>query len=262
LKKRTPKRNKKRRRRNPASGSKAPRYTKRLLLTVLVLIPIFAGVVVWLAFFTDVCAIERVNVSGNKNLSVEYVKQLSGIATYKNLITLPVKKLATNLKKDLWIRNAKINRRLPDTVNIVLDERSPIAMLDYDGAAFLVDERAFVFAQASAEQMPNLMRIHYGDMPMPKVGQTIKNKKIRESVKIAASMPAGLLAALSMANPFDGRGVVFVCRDGFNIVYGSAEDTEKKNEILQAIRVDVANNGRRIAYINVKVPDSPVIKPK
>ena len=240
----------------------ARRHIRRLLLTVLVLIPVFAGLLIWLAFFTDVCAVERINIAGNKNLTCDYVRQLSGIASYKNLITVPVKRLAANLECSLWIRKAKIGRHLLHTVNIVVEERSPIAMLDYSGAGFLVDERGFVFAEAAADQLPDLMRINCGDLPVPKIGETIKDKKVSESVKIVASMPTGLRTVLVLANPFDGRGNVFVSKDGFAIVYGSAEETARKNEILQVILIEIANNGRRIAYVDVKVPDAPVVKPK
>ena len=248
--------------RRPASNSVARRYIRRLLLTVLVLIPLSAGLLIWLAFFTDVCAIENITITGNKSLTTDEVRQLSGIAAYKNLITLPVKRLAANLERNLWIRDVKVGRHLLHTVNMVVEERSPLAMLDYSGACFLVDERGFIFTGTTADQLPELLRIYCGDLAAPKIGETVKDKKISESVKIVASMPQALRASLSLANPFDGRGVVFASKGGFAIVYGSAEETARKNEVLQAVLLDIANNGRRIAYVDVKVPDAPVIKPK
>jgi len=73
--------------------------------------------------------------------------------------------------------------------------------------------------------------------------------------------PPEMRAALLMGNPFDGRGQVFVARAGYNVVYGRASGMKQKNEVLQAVATDVGNNKRRIAYIDVRVPDSPVIKP-
>jgi len=82
------------------------------------------------------------------------------------------------------------------------------------------------------------------------------------SLEIMGSMPAGLKGSVVLANPFDGRGQVFASKDGFNIVYGHASDLAKKNEVLQAIVTDISNTGRKIAYVDVSVPDAPVIKPK
>ncbi len=89
---------------------------------------------------------------------------MSGIAAYKNLITLPVKRLAANLERNLWIRDVKVGRHLLHTVNMVVEERSPLAMLDYNGACFLVDERGFIFTGTAADQLPELLRIYCGDL--------------------------------------------------------------------------------------------------
>jgi cell division protein FtsQ len=262
LSKRASRRVKKSERRPSPGKSKPRRYIKRLMLTILVLIPVLIGVTVWLAFFTDVCAVNHVNVTGNRNLTKDYVRQLSEVSSYKNMVTLPVKKIAANLERDLWIRDARIGRHLPDTVNIVLDVRTPVAMLDYNGAAFLLDEQGFVFAQGAAEQLPDLIRMSYGKMPLPKVGELVKEKKIIDSVKILASMPQGLRTSLLLVNPFDKQGIVFGCRDGFAVIYGSAEESTRKNEILQVLLIDIANNARRVSYVDVTVPDAPVVKPK
>jgi len=46
------------------------------------------------------------------------------------------------------------------------------------------------------------------------------------------------------------------------VIYGHDTDSKKKNEMLEAIVADVKNNKRNIAYIDLRVPDSPVIKPR
>jgi cell division protein FtsQ len=234
----------------------------RALAVSLVLALVAAGLLVWLAFFTNVCSIERVNVKGNRNLTPERIRQLSGVGSYKNLMTLPVGKLAANLERDPWIKKAKVSRHLLHTVNIEVEERPPIAMLDFSGAGFLVDGSGYVIAGTTLDQFESLPRVYCGELSPPKVGEGIKDKTIMGALEIMGSMPSSLRDSLALANPFDGRGQVFASREGYSIVYGKPVELAKKNEVLKAILIDIANNNRKIAYVDVSVPDAPVIKPK
>ena len=64
------------------------------------------------------------------------------------------------------------------------------------------------------------------------------------------------------ASAVAGAETLSSARSGYNVVYGSASKMKQKNEVLQAVATDVNNNKRKIAYIDVRVPDSPVIKPQ
>jgi cell division protein FtsQ len=249
-------------RRPPKVHLETRRRIARALAAVLVLAMVAAGLLVWLAFYTNVCAIERVKVTGSKNLTPEYVRRISGVAAYKNLLTLPVERLAANLERDPWIKKVKVGRHLLHTVTIEIEERPPLAVLDYGGAGFLVDGTGFVIAAAAADQFASLPRVYCAELPPPKLAEKIKDKAVMGALEIMGSMPARLRGSLVLANPFDGRGQVFASKDGFNIVYGDASGQASKNEVLQAILIDISNTGRKISYVDVSVPDAPVIKPK
>lgn len=249
-------------RRRPKVHPETRQRIIRALTAVLVLAIVAAGLLVWLAFYTNVCAIERVQVTGNKNITPQYVRQISGVAAYKNLMTLPVGRLVANLERDPWIKKAKVGRHLLHTVSIEIEERPPLAVLDYGGADFLVDGTGYVIASAAADQYASLPRVYCAELPPPKLGEKIKDKAVLGSLDIMGSMSAGLRGSLVLANPFDGRGQVFASKGGFNIVYGDTSGRAKKNEVLQAILIDISNTARKITYVDVSVPDAPVIKPK
>lgn len=221
-----------------------------------------AALIVCLALFTGICNIRKVNITGNKFLSAEYLRQLSGVDSHKNLVTLPVGRIARNLESNPWVRRVRVRRRLLNTVDIEVTERVPVAVLDYSGTGFLVDSNGFVTARTPLDQFAELPRVHGGTTAAPPViGEVLKDKKMLECVKVIGRMPAPVQAVLALGNPFDGRGQVFITRLGFQVVYGHETDARKKNEVLQVIIADVASNKRNIAYIDVRVPDSPVIRP-
>ena len=244
------------------AGPGARRMAARLLIIGALLVVVAGGLLIWLAFFTDACAVRNVLVAGNKNLTTEYVHQLSGVDSYENLITLPVRKLSRNLERNPWIKEARIGRRLLHTVTIRVLERQPMAMLDTGGAGFLLDESGFVITGIPTDQFPQLPRVYGAEVSPPRISERVRDSRVAGCVKVIESMSPGLRSIVLLVNPFDGRGHVFISRMGFNIIYGQATDLALKNEILEAIVTDVRNNNRSVAYIDVRVTDAPVIMPR
>jgi cell division protein FtsQ len=243
---------------------KMPRWrprSKTVLWVALGVVVLGCGLVVSLALFTGVCQIKAVNFTGNKSLGADYLRQLSGVNNYKNIVTLPVGRIAKNLEENAWVKNARIQRHLLHTVNIKIEERSPVAMLDYSGIGYLVAGDGTVIARAPVEQAPGLPTVHAAGSKVPTTGAVVPDKKVLECVRVIASQPEDTRKLLALGNPFDGRGQVFITRLGFQVIYGHDVESAQKNDVLRAIMIDVANNKRKIAYIDLRVADSPVIKP-
>ncbi len=238
------------------------RSLKRLLVALVVLTVLAAGFAVWLGYFTDVCSVRGVEITGNRILDTAYIRQLSGVDSYENLLRVQVGRLERNLERDPWIREARIGRELLNTVRIDVTERVPVALVDAGGTGFLVDPSGYVIAGVATDQFQELPRVYAAQVPPPNIGEKLSDAQVAECVKVIGTMPQGLRDTIAMGNPFDGRGQVFISRNGYNVVYGDARDMENKNEILEAIVADIAGNNRAVAYIDVRVPDSPVIMPR
>lgn len=237
------------------------RVVKMTCASVLVASLVLAVAAACLALFSGACKIRKVNFNGNRVMSAEALRQLSGIDGYKNLVTLPVGRIAVNLEASPWIAKAHVRRRLLDTVDIRVDERRPVVMLDYASTGMLADRSGFVMARTPLSGFPELPRVHGGASVPPVVGEKVKDRKVLECVRVLGSMTPQVRGVFALGNPFDGRGQVFITRLGFQVVYGSESDGRKKNEVLWVVVVDVQKNDRKIAYVDVRVPDSPVIRP-
>jgi cell division protein FtsQ len=234
---------------------------RKVILPVSLLVIAAAAAVFTTAFYTDACSIRNVVVKGNANLDATYVRRESGIDSYKNLITLPVGRIESNLKQDPWVEDVKISRRLLHTVSIEVRERQPVAVIEFSGAGFLVDSHGYVIKKVGLAEYKTLARINGGEVSVPVVGCTVGQGKVKDCISMLRKMPAELRGLITIANPFDGRGLVFACQMGFKVIYGTASDAQKKNEIMQAIMIDIKNNHRRVAYLDLRIPESPVIVP-
>jgi len=238
------------------------RFLRPALWAVAILLIVGGGLVVSLALFTGTCRIKHVNFSGNKYLPAEHLRQLSGIEEYTNLVTLPVGRIARNLQGDPWVKAVKVQRHLLHTVNIRIDERAPVAVLDCGSVAYLVEGDGFAIGKIKPDEFKELPRVHNGGAAPPLGGATVSDKKVLQCIKAIGGMPGSVRAILALGNPFDGRGSVFITSLGFSIIYGPATNEKSKNEVLEAVVTDVKNNKRNIEYIDVRMADSPVIKLK
>lgn len=242
--------------------ARAGLLAKRLLLVVALALPLLLGLLIWLAFFTDMCDIEEVTISGNSYLSAERVRELSGVDSYENLVTLPVGRIADNLENEPWVKEARIGRTLPGTVLIGIVERKPLALVDCCGVGFLVDDTGYVISGASREEFTAIPIINASDAAPPEVGGIVSDGGVRTGVKVLASMSGVMRSSLLEVETSDDGALVFASRDGFAILYGDAAQIEKKNDVLAAVIEDVRRNARLIEYLDVRVPDSPVIMPR
>lgn len=233
----------------------------KVMMWLAVLVVLLGVAIILIAFFTDVCSIDRVDVTGNRYLGADYIRHLSGVDASRNLLTVPVGRLQKNLEEDTWIAKARIGRKLLHEVSIEVSERKPIALINCNGAGFLVDGNGYVIGMEPEEKFLSLPHVHGGETSVPKVGGMVANGRIKESVKVLKGMSVNLRDKLALVNPFDGRGQVFITRMGFQVVYGSDSEGRKKNDMLEAIILDIQKNGRKVAYVDLRVPDSPVVKP-
>jgi cell division protein FtsQ len=217
------------------------------------------GITACLTFFTDTFSIEKVVINGNEMLPSEHLRQVSGIDSYDNLVTLPVGRIERNTENNSWIKDARISRKLLHTVRIEVEERKPVALLDFGGSAFVMDSSGYTISKVEPGQFEELPRLFAGDCSVPKVDTNVRNKVLRRSIEMLSGMPESIREDIALVNPFDGRGHVMVSRSGYTIVYGEASECRHKDQVLEAIVIEIRSNGRNVAYIDVRVPDSPVV---
>lgn len=232
----------------------------KVVITGGLLVLAFIALASALVFFTDICRIRQVNVTGTKNLTVEYVRDLSGVDSYENLATLPVGAIRKNLLKDPWIREARIGRKPLHTVDIGITERDPVAMLVNGETGYLADKDARVFARTNLQEHERLPRIDANTLPVPILDHVVSDAKVKNSIELLDGMSENLRSMIAEACPFDERGVVFKAKGGFEVIYGPADDIKRKNEVLEAMMLDIQNNERSLEYLDIRVPDCPVIK--
>lgn len=76
--------------------------------------------------------VTKVEVEGAHFLSQGEVRELLGRAVGENILEVNLGALASRLKASPWVADATVRRALPDTLQVIIQERVPLALAEVD----------------------------------------------------------------------------------------------------------------------------------
>ena len=104
--------------------------------------------------------IQTIEVVGNKQISKEEIKSLSGIEIYENLFKVINKKVENNIKENAYINTVKVSKKIPDTIHIEVEEREASYMLEYGNGFVYVNNQGYMLEISSIKkELPILIGI-------------------------------------------------------------------------------------------------------
>lgn len=81
---------------------------------------------------SDRFKVTKIDVRGGHFLSDGEVRELLGPAVGENILAIDIESLKQRLRASPWVESAHVERSLPDTLRITIDERQPIALAEID----------------------------------------------------------------------------------------------------------------------------------
>ena len=92
------------------------------IVKVLTLIIVIIGVSIYVAL-SPLFNIKEINVTGNSKLSKEEIISLSELKTDENTFKVSKKNIKNKVKANAYIENVKIQRKIPNKIEITIEER-------------------------------------------------------------------------------------------------------------------------------------------
>jgi len=182
------------------------RVVKSLKVAFVVLILPVSAVSVWAVYreltTTKLLAINTVEVSGLKRVSKSDVMALAGISQGQNLLAFKPAAAESGLRKNPWIKYAKVSRLVPDTVSIELKERIPAALVKLE-AMYVMDADGVIFKEFTNSD--NL------DLPVVTgfTAQDLKQDELKQDEDGAQRGLLDLIRILNTRAGFNARGLWF-----------------------------------------------------
>ncbi len=246
-----PHRHERRRRRRvrPAGRRRLPRLPRLprvAVLGVLAGVMVLAGLLTWLLYFSPVLAVRSVEVAGSQDVSAAAVREVAGIPAGLPLLRLDTDAVTERLRALPQIESVTVARSWPSTVLIEVIERAPVAVVDSEGAQWLIDRHGVLFAQVTEPPA--------GVPPLEVERAAADDRATMAALEVIGALPADVLARVARVSATTPDSVVLHLVSGRTVIWGSAEDSERKALVLEGV---FGQPGRTI---DVSSPTAVVIR--
>ena len=120
------------------------RKKKRNRKRILWLFIFLTGIFVLFSLKTDYFYAKKVIVEGNKYVEANKIVELSGITANTNILYMNVRNIKDSLLTNSYLRNVKLKRKLPNTIVIEIDERTPRYAINNNANIYILDQELFI----------------------------------------------------------------------------------------------------------------------
>jgi len=173
----------------------------------------------------------------------------------------PVQRIAEQLEDNPQIKQASIERALPGRLVVHIERRHPVAAIKTDEQWALVDEEGICVATTTA--LPGALIHFYGLANDPQEpGEQLNGGELKLLSEALEGL-ADCSATEGLVMDFTDRHLVQIYSPtGVLGKLGSPDNLKRKIMMFLAIMQQLEEKGRQAAYIDVRIMDQPVWKPR
>lgn len=225
-----------------------------------------AGVVVlafsslWLGYAKVMASerlrVEHVDVRGSRFLSEGEVRELLGPAVGENILSLDIDTIKGRLRASPWVADATVRRALPDTLQVDVRERVPVALAEADGL-YLMDGEG-VLIELYGPKTAGF------DLPIVRGLEGVAGEVRRDRAQRAGALLRDLADLSSEVSEvqFEGPGDLrIVLRGAGEVLRMGAPPFRKKLLTFLGLRDDLSQRCPHAEYFDLRFRDRIYAKP-
>lgn len=192
---------------------------------VAVLLVALAAFLVWLFLLSTTFSADETVVEGEQLLTSDAIKEAAAVPKNVPLARLDTGAIRERVEELPEVRSADVSVDYPNAVRIQVRERVAIYQLAKDGAFAWIDAEGVEFrtGQARAKSLPEAKLNHDGT-------------RIRRDVAtVATHIPEAAKKQVTLIRAKSVDRIEVSLEDRRSIVWGSADESELKSEVLEAL---------------------------
>lgn len=247
------------------------------------LVGVFAGVVAYMLFFSSFVKISKIVISGENWIDENFIRQdieaeFSGkyldLVDRNNILFISSDGLRDKLLgKYEKIKEIRVKKVFPNSINVVVEERLPMMILCSRGECFAVDVDGFTYMRfnpgAEDAQLNELMRLtDNGNKEIPFKNNFLPGEYARYVADIQKGVRDDLEIELSpdcQTPQLISGDIRVMTTDGWWIYFDAGKPIRKELEMLRAVlREKIDKEGQRdnLEYIDLRVDNKVFYKLK
>jgi cell division protein FtsQ len=238
---------------------KAVARAKRRKLTYQLSGAAAGALLVWATLWSPLLKVKTIDVEGAAHTSDAEVARVAGLDDKDNILFISASDVTQSVKALPWVESVQVDRILPGTVRVRIEEREPAMVLTSAMGSLTLDGTGRVLESGGESRaLPTLATSETTGLAP---GDTISDLAVRAAVRSLGSMPPDLRAKVKAVFAPTSERVSFTLEGGLSLRYGAAEELRDKHEVVLAILTRLKNEGTQAAYIDVRVPSNPAVAP-
>ena len=192
------------------------------------------------------------DIRGNHLLSAQAIYEASGIDGY-SIFWIQPEEVEKKLEAVPYIRKATVRCRLPNQVEITVQERKPIILWRMKNRALWVDEEGK--AMKPLRDLPDLIRVEdeNGDA-------ATASGDMDPEITLGIQQVRRLLPEVNLFYYNRSHGLQFVAPGGVQVYLGDGRDMAYKVRVMDAILHKVKAEGRTVHLVDVRYKDEPYVR--
>lgn len=180
----------------------------------------------WLVLFSSVLAVQGVDVRGADQLDPATIEAAAAVPSGDPLARVDLEAVRARVEALAVVKTAEVTRQWPDRVLVRVVEREAIAVVEIGGRVRGMDADGVVFRDY-ATAPPAL--------PHVRTAADTRGEALREAAQVITALPSALVTTVDYVSVATVDQIELRLRDGRTVVWGSAEDSEQKAEVLEPL---------------------------
>lgn len=197
---------------------------KPLLAALVTVTLVVAGI--WLVYFSSHLAVQQVGVSGNGFVSAGQIRTATDVPEGRPLARIDLDTIERRVEGIAAVKSATATRAWPDAIKIAVTERKAVAVVDLGDDIRGMDDQGVVFRKFDKRPVA---------LPLVKTSGVTGGEALHEAALVLASLPTPLQGRVAHLSVVTVDQIWLVLRDQRVIMWGSAEESEQKAQVLTVL---------------------------
>lgn len=237
------------------------RVRKRQLAFFRVLFLVVLGAISSFYFLqSSFWSLQAVLVEGNEYIEQEEILQLANIPQELNIFKVDLHRGEERILFHPLVKKASLTRKLPRTIMINIEERSPAFILPIDGGFYEVDEDGVIIRKIVTVSNAKLPLVTGLQLENIELGFQIPNERLKETLILTEELPKDIINVISEINLSQQNTICLHTKDDILINFGDAERIKEKAGILMGVFETAELQREKLEYIDLSFAGPPVVK--
>ncbi|MDU1878132.1 MAG: FtsQ-type POTRA domain-containing protein [Finegoldia magna] len=225
---------------------------KKHKVVIIVAISLLIGLIVYLFATLDYFSIKKITVKNNKIVKTTEIKNYSNYSLGENIFRFNKNNLRKKLSKDVYIRDANVKKKYPDTIEITIEETKDICYFQLGKDRSFVDSDYNVVKNKNRIDYTKIVKIDGANENLSKINNLQSDEKFYEFIKNLYTNK--ILDQLVGIDIYNANDITLLTKNEIKVFFGDLNESEKKSNNLFKILKEISTKSINTKTVDIKDP--------